>query len=1030
METELLEPCRIDFSDDGEDEGRECLPVYLRIKPHDDEEMSIKVLDGTTVETNHAFRANKRATYTRVFPGSATQQQVFDGSSAQLIRKFLDGANVMTFAYGVTSSGKTYTIMGSPNNPGVLPRSLEIIFGSFRSKIEKSSPIYMPSKFDEAQETTAEEIDQLERYKSTLISKLRGSNRAFDQYSFANTTPDACLTSIPRKESPLLAAMSCCVWISIYEIHNEVITDLLHADPKTKRRALNIGQDSKARTFVRDLLQLPVRSASEAYALLQFARQNLATATTKLNDSSSRSHMVFNLKMVHWGGPMAEPFVNQFIISDLAGSERQSKTGTSGPTLRQAGAINNSLLVLGRCLEALRKKDKGIAAPFRDSKLTRMLNPFFTQGGYVSLIICINPDVHLQDETMDTIRFSAIASEIVQDPIRPLERLRQLRRLTLGCIENSPMKIVYDTDVEHWQDAVNGTAVHDGVAYLEVKASYFNDMARDILRAEKLLTANEEEIESLKERLRESEVSKENIKLMYQDKMKEQREKFSAQRAELEEMHRDMQKTLVEELEEDIQTYKDKYSKYRDGYAKLSDYLKDKLWPEVYLFRERFGYLPEFPPKDGEQDEETKAENTIKYWQDKLQDKEAEFRSLRTKLGTRNEELASLRKQLEDQKRQVQSAEADYQESRREAAVLSSRVTELNEQLAALKNQLSDHDTLFDEVSDLKQRLQLAEERRESLVAHHQVRIDAMIEELDSLKSELREKDSELGETSGALASAQAQVDVLKKAVANIEKQQSRCETDAKFAPEKAKLEQKILALEAELGKERKQALELRESILSLREEIERYAEKEADLKKREAQIAFGKRNARLKRTSENDIARLEDDMKRLQLALDEGKEALAEKNIQVLSKDAELDELRDKVATIEILGRQMEKLSEENKEIRDKLKVFQFENKRLETEVKQTRELEVEVEFLTRKLENQQRRILRDQPQTEKPNRRRRSVSSSEVELKVPATEKPRRRLRLGNEENSVLDRTLDRAIRDISPAPTPYRTRSSRKR
>lgn len=363
--------------------------------------------------------------------------------------------------------------------------------------------------------------------------------------------------------SPFPAETACSVWISIYEIHNEVITDLFSAEPKAKRKALNIGQDSKGRTFVKDLVQVPVSSASEAYALLQYAKQNLATANTKLNDNSSRSHMVFNLKAVHWDGPLAEPFVNQFVISDLAGSERQAKTGTSGVALKQAGAINNSLLVLGRCLEALRKKDKGIAAPYRDSKLTRMLNPFFTVGGYVSLIICINPSLHLQDETMDTVRFSAIASEIVQDPVRPLDRLRQLRRLTLGCIENSPMKIVYDTDVENWQDAVNGAAMHNGVPYLEVKASYFNDMARDILRAEKLLTANEAEIEALKDKLKECEISKENVKLMYQDKMKEQREKFAEQRIELEEMYRDTQKTLVEEFEEDIRTYKEKYSKYR-----------------------------------------------------------------------------------------------------------------------------------------------------------------------------------------------------------------------------------------------------------------------------------------------------------------------------------------------------------------------------------------------------------------------------------------------------------------------------------
>ena len=58
METEILEPCRIDFSEDVEDEGRECLPVYLRVKPQQDEEMSIKILSSTTVETNHGKRIN------------------------------------------------------------------------------------------------------------------------------------------------------------------------------------------------------------------------------------------------------------------------------------------------------------------------------------------------------------------------------------------------------------------------------------------------------------------------------------------------------------------------------------------------------------------------------------------------------------------------------------------------------------------------------------------------------------------------------------------------------------------------------------------------------------------------------------------------------------------------------------------------------------------------------------------------------------------------------------------------------------
>lgn len=264
-----MAPLQIDFSNTSDDEARHCIPVYLRVKPSQDEEMSIKIIDDTTVETNHgmlfertsrshllhvglvgysprrdcgmrsqdscandsnsieslaiavstfcirhsftshqtwaanwsnpwaanpcmpptterlpedslvsspsfssALRTNKKATYTRVFPGSVTQQEVFEGTSAPLIRRFLNGANVMTFAYGVTSSGKTYTIMGSQADPGILPRTLELIFGSCKSKIDDTIPIYKPTKFDEVEEIADEDIDLLEDLKATLISKV------------------------------------------------------------------------------------------------------------------------------------------------------------------------------------------------------------------------------------------------------------------------------------------------------------------------------------------------------------------------------------------------------------------------------------------------------------------------------------------------------------------------------------------------------------------------------------------------------------------------------------------------------------------------------------------------------------------------------------------------------------------------------------------------------------------------------------------------------------------------------------------
>ena len=137
--------------------------------------------------------------------------------------------------------------------------------------------------------------------------------------------------------------------------------------------------------------------------------------------------------------------------------------------------------------------------------------------------------------------------------------------------------------------------------------------------------------------------------------------------------------------------------RFQDGYAKLSEYVNDKLWPEVCLFRERFGYLPEFPPKDGATAEVTKPENTIKYWQDKLQAVEIEHLALRKDNRCKVDEIAALKRGLEDQRTALSLAEAECECSRVESAGLASRTKELQDEISALKNQLNHHETLVGE---------------------------------------------------------------------------------------------------------------------------------------------------------------------------------------------------------------------------------------------------------------------------------------------------------------------------------------------
>jgi hypothetical protein len=148
------------------------------------------------------------------------------------------------------------------------------------------------------------------------------------------------------------------VWISFAEIYNENIHDLFRKVPaaKKKRPSMKLCDDRLGNTYVKGLREVRVNSADEAYQALMIGRENLHFAATKLNQQSSRSHCIFTIKLVKVADPAMPHLARVSILSfcDLAGSERISKTHNVGERLKEAGNINTSLLVLGRCIKAIR----------------------------------------------------------------------------------------------------------------------------------------------------------------------------------------------------------------------------------------------------------------------------------------------------------------------------------------------------------------------------------------------------------------------------------------------------------------------------------------------------------------------------------------------------------------------------------------------------------------------------------------------------------------------------------------------------
>ncbi|KAJ8266144.1 hypothetical protein GJAV_G00126440 [Gymnothorax javanicus] len=216
------------------------------------------------------------------------------------------------------------------------------------------------------------------------------------------------------------------VWVSFFEIYNEFLYDLLEAPPSfqpRKRTALRLCDDRHGNPYVKDLTWVQVRSAEEAWKILKVGRRNQSFACTHLNHNSSRSHSIFSMRLLHvYPGNDREKGtrISELSVCDLAGSER-CKDQRSGERMKEANNINTSLHTLGRCITALRNNQSNRSrvpqvVPFRDSKLTRVLQGFFSGRGRSCMVVNINPCASTYDETLQALKFSAIATQLVHGP--------------------------------------------------------------------------------------------------------------------------------------------------------------------------------------------------------------------------------------------------------------------------------------------------------------------------------------------------------------------------------------------------------------------------------------------------------------------------------------------------------------------------------------------------------------------------------------------------------------------------------------
>uniref|UniRef100_A0A8C5D586 Kinesin-like protein n=1 Tax=Gouania willdenowi TaxID=441366 RepID=A0A8C5D586_GOUWI len=417
--------------------------VYCRVRPlgQDDKECCIEVISSSTIQLHapEGFKTNRNGEYKetqysfkKVFGVSISQTDLFEHVAKPLVDDLISGKNGLLFTYGVTGSGKTFTMTGSPGEGGLLPRSLYMIFNSISPYQAKRYVFKTDDKNGMEVQSEVEALLERQRRDHVSIPKTPSSRQKLDpEIADMIKTEDAYQTEGVDEDS------SYCVFVSYVEIYNNYIYDLLEEtqDDVIKPKApqsRSLREDQNHNMYVAGCMEVEVKSAEEAFQVFWRGQKKRKVANTRLNRESSRSHSVFIIKLAQ--APLDaegdnvlqdknQVTVSQLCLVDLAGSERTGRTGAEGTRVREAGNINQSLLTLRTCIEILRENQMcgtSKMVPYRDSKITHLFKNYFDGEGKVRMVVCVNPNADDYEETLLVMRFAEMTQEV--EVARPVER--------------------------------------------------------------------------------------------------------------------------------------------------------------------------------------------------------------------------------------------------------------------------------------------------------------------------------------------------------------------------------------------------------------------------------------------------------------------------------------------------------------------------------------------------------------------------------------------------------------------------------
>ncbi|GFO29443.1 kinesin-like protein, partial [Plakobranchus ocellatus] len=368
-----------------------------------------------------------------------------------------------------------------------------------------------------------------EGYNGTIFAYGQtGCGKSFSMQGITN--PDTQRGIIPRAFAHIFETTSLqqgtkfLIHASYLEIYNEEIRDLLGKDPKLK---LDLKEHPEKGVYVNGLSLHPVHNVMECEQVMNKGWNNRSTGATLMNADSSRSHSIFTINMeIATQDEQGEDHIRagKLNLVDLAGSERQGKTGATGDRLKEATKINLSLSALGNVISAL-VDGKSKHIPYRDSKLTRLLQDSLGGNTKTMMVACLSPADNNYDETLSTLRYANRAKNIKNKPKINEDPKDALLRQYQEEIEKLKAMLSGQIPIDFNAAALVGKAPHS-------PSRQDKSSRRDSVGSEESDSADRDRLEAEKER----------IKQEYEEKMQQYKKAFEEEKSNKAKLEKDMEK--------------------------------------------------------------------------------------------------------------------------------------------------------------------------------------------------------------------------------------------------------------------------------------------------------------------------------------------------------------------------------------------------------------------------------------------------------------------------------------------------------